>query len=48
MVMGGALSDRMGRKPTKLMASVLTLVIALSYVTLLDMKNWQLIFFATA
>ncbi|MGJ7916126.1 MFS transporter [Massilia sp. LXY-6] len=48
MILGGAVSDRLGRKPTMLMASVLTLVIALSYFSLLDTKNWYLIFFAMA
>lgn len=45
---GGAVSDRIGRKPTMLIASVLTLLIALSYFTLLDTKNWYVIFFAMA
>jgi MFS family permease len=48
MVMGGALSDRLGRKPTMLIASILTLVIALSYFPLLDTKNWYVIFLAMA
>lgn len=45
---GGAVSDRIGRKPTMLIASILTMVIALSYFTLLDTKNWYVIFLAMA
>ncbi|WP_244253742.1 MFS transporter [Burkholderia multivorans] len=48
MVGGGALSDKIGRKPTMLIASVLTLIVALSYFALLDTKNWLLIFVAMA
>jgi MFS family permease len=45
---GGALSDRIGRKPTMLIASALSLVAALSYFALLDTKSWLLIFVAMA
>jgi MFS family permease len=48
VILGGALSDKIGRKPTMLIASVLTLAIALSYFTLLDTRNWYVIFFAMA
>lgn len=48
MVGGGAVSDRIGRKPTMMFASVLTLVIALSYFTLLDTRNWYVIFITMA
>ncbi|MFM0126028.1 MULTISPECIES: MFS transporter [unclassified Paraburkholderia] len=48
VIAGGAVSDRIGRKPTMMIASVLTLAIALSYFTLLDSKSWYLIFFAMA
>jgi MFS family permease len=48
MIAGGAVSDRIGRKPTMLFASILTLAVALSYFSLLDTKNWYVIFFAMA
>ena len=48
VIVGGAVSDRIGRKPMMLIASVLTMAIALSYFALLDTKNWYLIFFAMA
>lgn len=46
VIAGGAVSDKIGRKPTMLISSVLTLAITLSYFALLDSKSWVLIFFA--
>jgi MFS family permease len=48
VVSGGALSDRFGRKPVMLVASVLTLIIALLYFPALATKNWLFIFLAMA
>jgi MFS family permease len=46
VVGSGALSDRIGRKPTMILASIVMLLIATSYFTLLDTRNWVLIFLA--
>jgi MFS family permease len=42
----GALSDRIGRKPAMIMASVVMLLTATFYFQLLDTRNWALIFLA--
>jgi MFS family permease len=45
---GGAMSDRLGRKPVMLFASVMMLLVSLIYFSLLDTKNWYVIFAAMA
>ncbi|MDR3101009.1 MAG: MHS family MFS transporter [Paraburkholderia sp.] len=48
MIAGGYLSDRIGRKPTMLISSIITLCMSLSYFTLLDTRSWAVIFVVMA
>nr|WP_019367211.1 MFS transporter [Pseudomonas luteola] len=46
VIAGGALSDRFGRKPVMLISSIAMLVISIFYFSMLDTKNWYVIFVA--
>jgi MFS family permease len=46
MILGGAASDRYGRKPTMLVASSLLLLSALAFFPLVDTRNWFAILLA--
>jgi MFS family permease len=48
VISGGALSDKFGRKPIMLMSSVMMLIVSMFYFSMLDTKNWYVIFAAMA
>jgi MFS family permease len=48
VISGGAMSDRFGRKPVMMFASIMMLVVSTFYFSLLDTKNWFVIFGAMA
>jgi MFS family permease len=48
VVGGGALSDKIGRKPTMLISAIMMMIAALCYFPLLDTRSWPLIFLAMA
>lgn len=48
VVSGGAMSDRFGRKPVMMFASIMMLIVSIFYFSLLDTKNWFVIFGAMA